>query len=134
MSFGYTIGDRFFFSLCHFKSNIIFSVKIRARKFSSKTFQAPPPRISNGPCLITDRYKAKRLISHNKLLESTNLIVTYPTSRHRPVLMASIPVIPVKTNHPISSNSHHSATANIAIYCLLKGGGGTKNQREHHII
>ena len=29
-----------------------------------------------------------------------------------------------KTNHPISSNCHPSATANIAIHCLKRGGGG----------
>ena len=37
-----------------------------------------------------------------------------------------------KTNHPISSNSHPSATANIAIHCHKRGG--IQNQREHHII
>ena len=31
-----------------------------------------------------------------------------------------------KTNHPISSNSHHSATANKAIHSLKIGGGVTK--------
>ena len=39
-----------------------------------------------------------------------------------------------KTNHPISSNCHPSATANKAIHSLKIGGGGGKNQREHHII
>ena len=29
-----------------------------------------------------------------------------------------------KTNHPISSNSHPSATRNKAIHCLKWGGGG----------
>ena len=38
-----------------------------------------------------------------------------------------------KTNHPISSNSHHSATANKAIHSI-KIEGGLQNQREHHII
>ena len=38
-----------------------------------------------------------------------------------------------KTNHPISSNSHPSATANKAIHDLIIGGGGLQNQREHHI-
>ena len=38
-----------------------------------------------------------------------------------------------ETNHPISSNSHPSATTNKAIYSLKIGGGG-QNQREHHII
>ena len=37
-----------------------------------------------------------------------------------------------KTNHPISSNSHPSTTANIAINNLIRGG--IQNQREHHII
>ena len=36
-----------------------------------------------------------------------------------------------KTNHPIVSNSHPSATANKAIHCSNEGGGGVKNQREH---
>ena len=31
-----------------------------------------------------------------------------------------------KTNHPISSNSHHSTTANIAVHYLKRGGGDTK--------
>ena len=31
-----------------------------------------------------------------------------------------------KTNHPISSNSHPLATANIAVHCLKRGGGGIK--------
>ena len=31
-----------------------------------------------------------------------------------------------KTNHPISSNSHPSATANKAIHSLKIGKGGTK--------
>ena len=39
-----------------------------------------------------------------------------------------------KTNYPISSNSHPSATANKAIYSLKIGGGVSQNQREHHII
>ena len=42
-----------------------------------------------------------------------------------------------KTNHPISSNSHPTATANKVIHCLRiggGGGGGLQNQREHHII
>ena len=39
-----------------------------------------------------------------------------------------------KTNHPISSNIHPSATANKAIHSLKIGGGGLKNKREHHII
>ena len=38
-----------------------------------------------------------------------------------------------KTNHPISSNSHLSATANKVIRSL-KRGGGLQNQWEHHII
>ena len=38
-----------------------------------------------------------------------------------------------KTNNPISSNSHPSATANKEIHILEKGGGG-QNNREHHII
>ena len=29
-----------------------------------------------------------------------------------------------KTKHPISSNSHPSATANKAIHCINRGGGG----------
>ena len=34
-----------------------------------------------------------------------------------------------KTNHPISSNSHHSATANKAIHSLkIEGGGGYKTK------
>ena len=37
-----------------------------------------------------------------------------------------------KTNNPISSNNHPSATANIAKHCLKRGG--IHNQREHHII
>ena len=36
-----------------------------------------------------------------------------------------------KTNHPISSNGHHSATA---IHSLKNWGGGLQNQREHHIM
>ena len=39
-----------------------------------------------------------------------------------------------KTNHLISSNSHPSPTANIAIHRLKRGGGGLQSQREHHII
>ena len=39
-----------------------------------------------------------------------------------------------KTNHPISSDSHPSATANKAIHRLKIGVGGVKNQWEHHII
>ena len=39
-------------------SNIIFLVKIRARKFFSKKFQALP-RISNGPCLTFERHDRK---------------------------------------------------------------------------
>ena len=31
-----------------------------------------------------------------------------------------------KTNYPISSNSHPSATANRVIHCLKRGGGDTK--------
>ena len=38
-----------------------------------------------------------------------------------------------KTNHPISSNSHHSATANKAKHSLKKRGG-LQNQQGHHII
>ena len=38
-----------------------------------------------------------------------------------------------KTNHPISSNSNLSATANKAIHGL-KSGVGLQNQREHQII
>ena len=34
-----------------------------------------------------------------------------------------------KTNYPISSNSHPSATANIAIHCLKRGGEVLQNQR-----
>ena len=41
MSLGNTIGDRLFFSLCHWAS-LFFLVKIRARKFFSKISQAPP--------------------------------------------------------------------------------------------
>ena len=37
------------------------------------------------------------------------------------------------TNHPISSNSHLTATANKAKHCL-KRGWGLQNQRKHHII
>ena len=37
-----------------------------------------------------------------------------------------------RTNYPISSSSRHSATANIAIHCLKRGG--IQNQRGHHII
>ena len=44
-----------------------------------------------------------------------------------------ISVLNNKTNHPISSNSHPSATANKAIHSL-KMGGGVNKQREHHII
>ena len=36
-----------------------------------------------------------------------------------------------KTNHPISSNSHPSATAKQAIFSLKIGGRG-QNQQEHH--
>ena len=39
-----------------------------------------------------------------------------------------------KTNHPISSNIHPSATANKAIHSLKREGGGAQHQREHHII
>ena len=41
-----------------------------------------------------------------------------------------------KTNHPISSNSHPSATANKAMHSLkISGGGGCyKTYGEHHII
>ena len=42
-----------------------------------------------------------------------------------------------KTNHPISSINLPLATANKAIHCIKRGGGGwglVKNQREHHII
>ena len=39
-----------------------------------------------------------------------------------------------KTNHPISSNRHPSATANKAIHWLKWGGGVNKNLWEHHII
>ena len=39
-----------------------------------------------------------------------------------------------KTNHPVSSNSHPSATANKAIHSLKIRGGGLQNKREHHII
>ena len=39
-----------------------------------------------------------------------------------------------KTNHPILSNSHPSATAKYAIFSLKIGGGGLQNQQEHHII
>ena len=44
MSFGYTIGDRLFFSLCHW-AILFFLVKIRlrARKFFSKDSKPPPP-------------------------------------------------------------------------------------------
>ena len=38
-----------------------------------------------------------------------------------------------KTNHPISSNSHPSATANKTIHSLKIGVGGIK-QREHNKI
>ena len=37
-----------------------------------------------------------------------------------------------KTNHPISSNSHPSVSANEAIYCIKRGG--LQNQRKHNII
>ena len=39
-----------------------------------------------------------------------------------------------KTNQPISSNSHPSATEKYAIFSLKIGGGGVQNQQEHHII
>ena len=39
-----------------------------------------------------------------------------------------------KTNHPISNNSHPSATSNKAIHSLKIGGGGVQYQRERHII
>ena len=39
-----------------------------------------------------------------------------------------------KTNHPISSYSHPSATAYKTIHCLKWGGGGLQNQQERHII
>ena len=50
-----------------------------------------------------------------------------------------------KTNHPRSSNSHPSATANNANCCMIYSAtankaihslkkGGLQNQREHHII
>ena len=38
------------------------------------------------------------------------------------------------SNHPISSNSYPSATANKAIQSLKIGGGGLQNQREHDMI
>ena len=39
-----------------------------------------------------------------------------------------------KTNHPISSNSHPSATANANKAIHTKIGGGLQNQREYHIL
>ena len=40
-----------------------------------------------------------------------------------------------RQDHPISSNSHPLATANIAIHCLKWGGGGVlQNKSKHHII
>ena len=48
-------------------------------------------------------------------------------------LRVSLYMVMNKTNHPISSNSNPSATANIAIHCIKRGEGGTK-QREHNII
>ena len=37
-----------------------------------------------------------------------------------------------KTNHP--SNSHPSATSNIAIHCLKRGGGGGKHHKQQRYI
>ena len=37
-----------------------------------------------------------------------------------------------KTNHSISSNSYPSATANIAIHCLKRGGGDQTNQMQSY--
>ena len=39
-----------------------------------------------------------------------------------------------KKNHPISSNSHPMATANIAIHCLKRRDGGTKPTGTSFII
>ena len=41
--FWVTIGDRLFFSQCHW-ARLFFLAKIRARKFFSKKTQAPPPQ------------------------------------------------------------------------------------------
>ena len=45
---------------------------------------------------------------------------------------ASVLMFKNKINHPISSNSHPSATANKAIHNLKIGG--VQNQQQHHII
>ena len=50
--FWVTIGDRLFFSQCHW-ARLFFLAKIRARIFfSKKKNPSPPSWISNGPCLM----------------------------------------------------------------------------------
>ena len=66
MSFGYTIGDRLFFFHCAIEQYYFFLVKIRARNFFSKKFQAPPP-----PEYQMDRALQAVKSTHERLYEHT---------------------------------------------------------------
>ena len=68
----------------------------------------------------------KRLVSVDLIEKKNKVIFKTPLLKY-PYSITN------KTNHPILSNNHPSATANKATHSL-KRGGEVQNQREHHII
>ena len=77
------------------------------------------------PCIITTYKIVITRLSRNYMYDTLNSNYSLPG-----ILCGN------KTNHPISSNSHPSATANIAIHFLKIGGLGvaTKPTGICHII